>query len=354
MLSLVRCALALICLLIVFYIWGSFLSYKLRLKDTHLPAALLVGFFAYFVVMEIIFIPIVFLCNSLKLATILVCVVSVGFTLYFLWAGKKHVFSELKRYISLPWNWIALLFTGVMALTATLEQYGGYDTTYYIGEMNSFLYYGKFWTRDAFVGLMETSEIPLHYALSCFYPLSAVFAYIFHVEARLMAMYTIRALCVFMFGCTAYTWGYRLFSSDEKAAPRNGAWFCCICLIVCLFMTEYHSLAFFMMIRGYESKGFCAAVVAPMCTYALIEICKDGNDISGWKLLGLVAWSSMPIAMSSMAIIPLAIAVVGLALMVYYKKFWVIFKRCLICVIPNLVLMAWYILGTIIIPRLKG
>lgn len=346
MFSLIRCVLALICLLVMFYIWGCALADKLRLKDNHLPAAVLVGFFAYFIVMEIIFLPIVFLFNSLKVAVIMVCVVSVGTTLYFLWIGKKHVFSELKKYIMQPWSWLALLFTGGMAVVAVFQQYGGYDTTYYIGEMNAFLYYGKFWTRDAFVGLTETSEIPLHYALSCFYPLSAVLAYIFKVEARLMSMYTIRALCVVLFGCVAYTWGYGLFSKIEKNARRNAAWFVCICLLVCLFMTEYHSLAAFMMVRGYESKGFCAAVVAPMCTYALIKICRDWNNISGWRLLGVISWASMPIAMSSMAVIPLAIAVVGLTLMVCCKKFWVIFKRCLVCVIPNLILMVWYVLGT--------
>ena len=158
MFSLIRCVLALICLLIIFYIWGCALADKLRLKDNHLPAAVLVGFFAYFIVMEIIFLPIIFLFNSLNVAVILVCVVSVGATLYFLWIGRKCVFSELKKYIMQPWSWVALLFTGVMAVVAAFQQYGGYDTTYYIGEMNAFLYYGKFWTRDAFVGLTFCSS----------------------------------------------------------------------------------------------------------------------------------------------------------------------------------------------------
>lgn len=67
MLSLFRCVLALGCLLVIFYIWGSALSNKLILKENHLPATVLVGFFAYFIVMEILFLPIVFAWNSLRL-----------------------------------------------------------------------------------------------------------------------------------------------------------------------------------------------------------------------------------------------------------------------------------------------
>lgn len=353
MLSLFRCVLALGCLLVIFYIWGNALSSKLRIKEKHLPAAVLVGFFAYFIVMEILFLPIVFVWNSLRFATGIVCAVMIGGTGFFWWMGRDKLFVELKKYMCVPWNWIALLLTGGMAVIATLQQYGGYDTTYYIGEMNAFLYYGKFWTKDAFMGMLDANEIPLHYALSCFYPLGAVLANIFHVEARLMAMYTIRALCVVLFGCTAYTWGYGLFFDNENKAARNGAWFTCICLAISMFIMEYHSLQYFMIIRGYESKGFCAAVICPMCTYALVEVFRDWRSVSNWRLLGLIAWASMPVAMSSMAVVPVAIAIVGLAMMVYYKKFIVIFRRCLICVIPNLLLMAWYILGTIL-PRWKG
>lgn len=214
--------------------------------------------------------------------------------------------------------------------------------------MNAFLYYGQFWTKDAFMGMAEASEIPLHYALSCFYPLFSIMAYVFHVEARLIAMYMVRALCVILFACTAYTWGYDLFVKDDGVSNRKsnyGHIFTVCCLILGLFTLSEHSSAFMMMVRGYESKGYCAAVVAPMCTYALVRLCQDVRSQSNWRFLALIAWASMPVAMSSMAIIPLAIGIVGLTLMIMHKEIWNIFWRCLACVIPNLLLMAWYVLA---------
>lgn len=346
--QLIRCAICLMILIIVFSIWGYSVSQWFKIRVIHLPIQILVGFFAYFIVMEIIILPVIFLHNSLYLAVGLVVIVTVVLTALMLWKDRLGFCQNFKGISVTPWLVIAVCAVGLLTALAVLQQYMGYDTTYYVGEVNAFLYYGKFWTRDAFVGMAETSVVPLHYALSCFYPLCAVFSYLFQIDARLMMMFTIRALCVVLFGCTAYSWGYGLFGKRQ-----NGALFTIICVTLCLFLMDDHSSSFMMMVRGYESKGYCAAVVAPMCTYALIMLCRDVDSVSNWRLLGLIAWASMPIAMSSMAVIPVAIGVVGLALMIYHKKFWKIFKRCFYCVLPNMILMAWYILGTYL-PRLKG
>ena len=366
MLQLLRCLLCLMILIMVFTIWGHSIAQGLKLNEKHLPMQILVGFFAYFIVMEIVILPIVFLYNSLNLAAILTVVITTVLTVMMLWKDKLSFLQCLRRISITPWLVVAVGVVGLMTILAVLQPYTGYDTTYYVGEVNAFLYYGKFWTRDAFSGMLETSVIPLHYALSCFYPLCAVFSYLLQVDARLVMMFTIRALCVLLFACVAYSWGYGLFERQsntetsgmndemlERVCQRNGAIFSILCMTLCMFLIDDHSASFMMMARGYESKGYCAAVVAPMCTYALILLCRDVESVSHWRLLGLVAWASMPIAMSSMAVIPLAIAIAGLALMIYHKKFWIILKRCLYCVLPNIILMAWYVLGTYL-PKWNG
>lgn len=346
--QLIRCTICLMLLLILFSIWGHSVSQKLKINVNHLPIQILVGLFAYFIVMEIIILSVVFLHNSLHLAVGLVVAVTALLTAWMLWKDRLGFWQNFKRISVTLWLVIAVCAVGLMTALAVLQQYMGYDTTYYVGEVNAFLYYEKFWTRDAFVGMVETSVVTLHYALSCFYPLCAIFSFLFQVDARLMMMFTIRALCVILFGCTAYSWGYGLFGKQ-----RNGALFTIICMILCMFLLDDHSSSFMMMVRGYESKGYCAAVVAPMCTYALIMLCRDVESVSNWRFLGLIAWASMPIAMSSMAVIPVAIAVVGLVLMICYKQIGMILRRCIYCVLPNMILMAWYVLGTYL-PRLKG
>lgn len=366
MLQLIRCVLCLAMIILLFAIWGYSISQRIKLSVKHLPMQILIGFFSYFFVMEAVILPVVFLYNSFYLAVGLVVAVTVVITAWMLWRDKAGFLQNIRSIAITPWLVMAVVAVCLMALLAVLQQYAGYDTTYYVGEMNAFLYYGKFWTKNAFSGLIPTTSVPLHYALSCFYPLGSVLAYLFHVDVRLMAMYTMRALCVLLFGCVAYSWGYGLFGirenmdislADEdgvaRIRQRNGSLFTIICLVLCMFLMDVHSSSFMMMVRGYESKGYCAAVVAPMCTYALVQLCRDVDSIANWRLLGVVAWASMPIAMSSMAVIPVEIAIVGMVLIICHKQVWMILRRCIYCVLPNMILMAWYVLGTYL-PGLKG
>ena len=214
--------------------------------------------------------------------------------------------------------------------------------------MASFLYYGKFWTRDAFMGMLYTPTIPLHYALSCFYPFFSILAYIFHVDARLIAMYTARSLCVLLFGCVAYAWGNELFFQDRKKSLL----FVITAILLSMFLLDDHSYAFMMVVRGYESKGYCAAIVMPMCALALIRLFRSASE-ENWKLLGLISWASMPIAMSSMAIVPTAIVIAAVVMMIHEKKVQSILVRTGLCILPNVILMVWYVLGTYL-PAWKG
>lgn len=341
MLQLFKCVLCLVIVLMAFTVWGHSFGKWLGLREMHLPLKILCGGFSFFVVSQIVIIPMVFMRSSLKHTTWLWCLVILVLTMGMLYKDNQEYGTSMRQISIDVWTCLMLMVLGGIMLLAVRQQYLGYDTCYYVGQMNAFLQYDAFWTRDAFMGMAETSVIPLHYALSCFYPLWAMLAYIFQIEARLIAMYTARALCVLLSACVAYTWGYELFGKKTKLAQC----FVFLCLLLGMFALSEHSSSSMMMVRGYESKGYCAAVVAPMCMYALIKLFQDIDAAGNWKLLGLIAWASMPIAMSSMAIIPVAIAIVGLALMIEHRRVWDIFWKCFICVLPNMCFMAWYVLG---------
>ena len=230
----------------------------------------------------------------------------------------------------------------VVVMTAVLTRYAGWDIAYYIGEMNEFLYHNSFWTHDALEGgtlalINGVPRINLHYAQSSYYPFWAILCRIFNIEARLMVLYTARALCVILSTMVAYCIGEEVFGDRKRANALA-----CVFLVLALYATASHSSAAMMIQRGYESKGYCAAVVAPAIFLALYKVAKDYTDREAWIFTGLIAWASMPIAMSSMAIIPGAIIVVSISLMIYHRKFVPIFKPALICVLPNAAYMLWY------------
>lgn len=328
--------------LLLYSVWGHSVAKWLHIKVPHVALQVLIGLFAFFIVMQAILIPVIFLRNDLTFATVLVCTGIAVVTAFMLWRHRLGFLENFKKISLSLWLLISCLGMLLLGMLAVLQQFMGYDTAYYIGQMTSFLYYGEFWTHNLFVGGGYDPVLPLHYALSCFYPLFAIAASVFHIEARIFALYMVRSLCVVLAAATMFSWGYQLFEGNKKRAHV----FTILCLLISFFLVEDHSSSFMMMVRGYESKGYCAAVVAPMCTLALIQLCRDYRSVSAWRLLGLIAWASVPIAMSSLAVIPVAVAVVGLTLMVYHRNFRYIFLRCLLCVLPNLFWMVWYIWGS--------
>ena len=78
--QLVRCALCLGILCILFTIWGYSVGKQFKINIKHLPMQTLCGFFAFFIVAQIIILPVVFLRNSMLLATVLLVTISGVFT----------------------------------------------------------------------------------------------------------------------------------------------------------------------------------------------------------------------------------------------------------------------------------
>ena len=334
MLSLALCGFVLALLIFIFLVYGEFFIIKLNIKSDSFPMRLLVGFFSYFIVMQLLILPIVFLKGSVDLACILWIVLN-AFLRYEIKNGYR-LFSDYRLGIFLT---VLML---VVVMTAVLTRYAGWDIAYYIGEMNEFLYHNSFWTHDALEGgtlalINGVPRINLHYAQSSYYPFWAILCRIFNIEARLMVLYTARALCVILSTMVAYCIGEEVFGDRKRANALA-----CVFLVLALYATASHSSAAMMIQRGYESKGYCAAVVAPAIFLALYKVAKDYTDREAWIFTGLIAWASMPIAMSSMAIIPGAIIVVSISLMIYHRKFVPIFKPALICVLPNAAYMLWY------------
>ena len=355
MVEILTCGIVFILLLMIFNIYGCFFCDKLNIKSNSYAMQLLVGFFSYFIVMQVLILPIVFLRGSVGLASILWVIFNIVSIAIMLFITKDKnrlnpIYGIEKKEV--PLACITLCLTACVMALAVLTRYVGWDITYYIGEMAEFLYHDSFWTHDALEGGVRAyingkDTLNLHYAQSVYYPFWAILCKVFHVEARIMILYTARAMCVLLSSCVAFTIGMEIFQGDGISgvtARTRSRILVCIYLILSLYATASHSSAAMMIQRGYESKGYCAAVVAPALFTGLIMLAgKSADKHSAWFFTGLVAWASMPLAMSSMAIVPVAIVIFGLSQMIMDKKFFSVIKPVIICILPNVIYMAWYL-----------
>ena len=351
MIEIIKSIVVMLVMLALMLVWGNGTSKLCNIKTKNYAFKEILGLCSFFIVQQLVIVPMIYIRNDMKIIAMLDVIVVAFLSVFMLFLMKpEKIKLSLQNRLLASFGILATI--GLMVVAFHMV-YRGYDTTYYIGVMNSFVYDEKFWTRDGFRGLWPTDVIPLHYAISCFYPMWSIVAYITGIPVRILVMFATKGMLVVLFSCVGFCVGYELLG-DEIKRDNHTKWvnrfnlgFAMVIFdaFLCLFLNEGHSIAGMLLMRGYESKGYCAAVICPFFLLLLVKLCRNPSDNAVWKILALVAWASIPIAMSSMAIIPLAIAIVGFILIVTERKFWPVFIRCLICVIPNLFMMAWYMLG---------
>lgn len=345
MLQIALCMLLVGILLAAFWTWGMIPRVLLGVKyDTGLQQ-LLMGFFCYFLIFQCVAVPMVLLKQSVAALSIVwlvlffVITVAAALPAYKEHRGICGFWREKVEWGTAIIVCAACLAVALAVLFSVVQEYNGWDCAFYIGTMNDALRTDHFYFFDGNTGeQMET--LNLRYALSGYYVHFILWCRLLHIEARIMAFYVMRSLCVLLASAVVYLMGKRLFSDSPRKA-------CCLLLLwlmIHLLWMEYHTTSYFLFARGYEAKGYCANVVLPMLLYGILGVFQERDIQNSWKQLALVAWASVPVSMSALVTVPAALAVFGLAYMIRSRSFWPVIGKCVLCVIPNLCYVLIYFL----------
>lgn len=354
MLQLIRAAIVLALLLFLFYLWGFIYKWFKRDKRQPVVEAVIWGAFLYFSIFQLVALPAVVLRGSVTGLAIIWTVLVLGITGIAVYLGKKAIIDDARCMIQMfcpsnfRENWL-LYLTGILVAAAVifsiLQPYNGWDTAYYLGGMNTSLYTDTFYQYEDHTGIYFGTDhsLNMHYALSCFYVHFTVLCRLFCIDVRVMAFYTIRALCMILAAAIVYMIGHLVYGAErKKSACLVIGW-----LILNFFWLSGYATPFFLLIRGYEAKGYCANVIIPALLFCILALIKNPRENGRWKDLFLVCLGSVPMSMSSLVIVPVAIAIMGIVMMLTYRSLrwlWKIFIRCLLCAMPNLVYLLVYVL----------
>lgn len=340
MFQIVGSGIVIIFLLFIFELYGYAVGDVLKLEWISHSERLLFGMLSYFICFQIVALPFVLLKGSLIQLSLVWGCISLVFFLFMVFRKKKEIIQEMKENF-LKKNDISIFCMMVVVVVAiffsVLQSYNGWDTAYYLGGMNTSLATNTFYLFDGHTGEPQ-GTITLHYALSTFYVHFTVMCKIFHIEVRIMAFYCMRGLCVILASMTVYLLGRKLFQRKQDAAGLVILWMFFNC-----FATALHSTAFFLFIRGYEAKGYCANILFPLLLYGIVSIFQE-EKAENWKKIEVISFASVPLSMSSVAILPMAIGVMGIVLMIKKRKILNIMKHCMICVLPNICYLTIYAL----------
>ncbi len=351
MIQIISCGLMLLILIAVFYFWSNIPQRIFRITWKTVSEKIIYGFFTYFIFFQIVAMPMVWLTRTVTEVSILWGVIVLAVTSLLIGAKGKNLKRDLRETVKLvrERKVLILMTAVVVAITcfSVLQPYNGWDTVYYVGNMESALETNHFFFFDGFTGTRLEFLNP-HEALSMFYVHFIVMGRVFHVNARIMAFYGMRALCVLLAAMIVYCFGRRLFRGDEKKA----AYLVMVWLAFGFLEMVLHSTSFFLFVRGYEAKGFAANVVIPAVLYAVLGLIQDCSKRRRWVELGLVVFASVPISLTNLVVVPCAVAIMVLVIMIQKRSIIPIFLRSLICVLPNIAFAMVYMLhlkGVIVI-----
>lgn len=340
-----------LCLLIILFLYIEFGVYgtgfnKIFRFDMPAYAAEITGFFVYFGVFQIAALPMILLQRSLSELVMLWIGISILVNGYVLIAARRELWDMICRTAAGIWRMKGILLLGVLLLAGVTcyfqaaQPYMGWDTSYYVGTVNTTVYTDSMYIYNGNSGAAE-KYLDFRYALSTFYMHSAVWCKISTVSAMMIQKYVMGTVCILTYGLVLFAIGKKLFHQEDRKA---------LLLLGLAFIFNYgfntiYSTSSFLLLRGYEAKGFCANVVIPAVFYGALCLWEDSRKREYWGLLFMIGFSSVPVSMSSILIVPAMIVIILMAEWLI-KKDGKILWNGLWCVIPNAVYLVVYFLYT--------
>ena len=339
---------------ILFIFLGTGLGRLLKLKLFGLET-ILVGFFGYYGIMHLVYLPSMLLRTSFSLFVTLWAVIGSVLLLLIvvccnrqLWTNVKDIFRQVDtkaKYLMI----LTVLVVSVLVLYQALFNVHGYDASFYIGTVATTLY-----TDTMFVYQGETGwpapRIDFRYALSgVFYMNTAFWCKLLGLPPLMVQKYTFGSLAIILHALFAFMIGSKVFEIDDS--KKKAYWFTLVALVLNLFFITIYTSSEFLLRRGFEAKSYCANVVFLAVFYLILCLWKNSELNKYWKILFIVAFASVPITMSSLVILPAMIFIFIVSEWVVKKDKWILFKGG-VSLIPNgiyLIVFYLFIRGILVI-----
>lgn len=334
-------------LLVVFQVWGQAAAGILRFRTKSVVFTEVFGFFVYFGVFQIVALPLILMKKSVTLLSEIWFIVSLAaiavFLIFFIKKKLWRVWKNRKRSVDLWMVVLAVIAAAALVLLAfyaALQVEESWDSAYYMGTMSTSLYTDTMYQFNGLTGLKE-KYLDFRYALSTFYMQTVVLAKWTGLPAYTLQRFVMKPLAIFLSGMVYYLIGMVIFHRDRQKSLYTVLFSVFVNLI---FVSEFSS-AKFLIVRGYEAKGYCANIVLPAVIFCMLLLWYRKKRKKLWQILFFINFASVPISMSSLLIVPILTALMTLALIVTEKK-WKYFLYAFLCCIPNFCYLFVYYLYT--------
>lgn len=323
--------------IVLFLLVGSGLSKLLKLNLSGLET-ILIGFFGYYGIMHLVYLPSMLLRVSFSMFVILWTIVGSVLLLLIviycnsqLWVDTKEILREVStkaKHLMILTAFIICVFV----LYQALFNAHGYDASFYIGTIGTTLYTDTMFIYHGETGWPEP-RIDFRYALSgVFYMNTAFWCRLLGIPPLMAQKYTFGSLGILLHSALVFMIGLKIFELDTS--KKKAYWFTIVALALNVFFITTYSSSGFLLKRGFEAKSYCANVLFLAVFYLIICLWKNNEMNKYWKALFIIAFASVPITMSSLVILPAMIFIFIISEWIIKKDKLILLKGS-ISLIPN-------------------
>ncbi len=335
---------------VLFFLFGSMVTFRKEKICPSFSMTLLVGFFMYYILFQIITVPLMFSIQPLNRLSVVWSIVAVIVCVLSIWKNHekwKRLWDEKIQYYkvtktNLLW-WFAIggvTLVNVLIVSAIYSSY--WDATYYVGNVSYAVYYNSINTINPLHGsVMEYFD--LKHCLATYHVHDAVFCQLFQIHP-LIETKTIMVIVVTILLNLVY-YQFAQFFFTETVWKR--AWMMAFCLLINLCTYTAYTASSFVLLRTYEGKAIAGAIIAPMLFYWFLQLfLKKENNTFAWIGLFITSWGAAAISSSALFLV---LAGISCFMIIYWIQIrrWSIIINSVICMMPSAIVLGCYLLNRI-------
>lgn len=338
---------------LVFLSLGTLLLKVIKKETYSISLAVILGYFSYFCLFEIVALPCIFLHKSLTflswllLAVLGVAVIAACVVGRQSWVNQiKTVPRSLKEH-----SWLLLLLLAVVAFQCffvAIYYDGSADAAYYVGISSSSVYTDTLGAYNPYTGAALKYYKP-RYVFSC-YPLHNAFVSSVSGIAAIIQAKTIMAVVnAVIANMIYYQIGRLLF---RKKSRRYADLMVVFLFVINLYCNTIYLPASFLFTRLYEGKSMLANIVLPMILYCSIRLYQEDGDRLPWLYLFFVNLAA--ITFSGTSVIAVFACSAAIIPIIFLRRRFKLLVPYILCMLPMFGWALAYVLAKVHVIPMKA
>ena len=350
------CFLAVILNILIYFAFGSLITGRLQKLRFSATLSVITGFFLYYVLFELLCIPLTLGFRPLHLLSriwaaviIILCLISAVINRK-KWSG---LFREACAFVRthIPFCLFLLLLISAEIIVIVGCYQFTLDAAFYVGTANTSLATDSLNIYNPYTGMWQ-DHFEMRYFFANYAINDACMCYLTGLHPLVWTKTVMEAVVIILVNMVIYRTGSALYKGDTGKT----AVFMFFAVFISFFYSTIYTAQEFFITRTYEGKTLLGSLVIPLILLVYIKLIDDHRYPFYWWLLLLMSVGSLVLSNSASMIFPAALGIFMLSLFFIKKDIGILIKTALVALPCVLSVLSYvlYVKGYYVIRTMPG